>query len=249
MNALLDETPASVAEVAARAVERAKQTGVCFALIRHTTHTGAIGRYAQWIAGRGCAALLMGSHSARLSAAEAAVPRCNVLFIAIDDLSHWVGYLGRNTQTKTPNIDRLAARGVWFTRSYCAAPVCNPSRAALMSGLRPGASGVYDNSEKFQPAIPTAITLTTQFRKAGYFVCGAGKIYHSSVYRPEEWDDSLRNAGGKAAGEAGEEQPRAEHDARVAEAQRRAYARVDTIGWDGAFCRRDIGYRAIARED
>lgn len=133
--------------------------------------------------------------------AQTAPNKPNVLFIAVDDLNHWVGYLGRNRQTITPNLDRLAKRGVWFTRSYCAAPVCNPSRAALMSGLRPGASGVYDNNENFQPAIPTAITLTTQFRKAGYFVCGAGKIYHSSVYRPEEWDDALRNAGGKAARE------------------------------------------------
>ena len=123
--------------------------------------------------------------------------RPNVLFVAVDDLNHWVNYLGRNPQTLTPNIDRLARRGVWFTRSYCAAPVCNPSRAALMSGLRPGASGVYDNSENFQTAIPVAITLTTQFRKAGYFVCGAGKIYHSSVYRPEEWDDWLRLPGWK----------------------------------------------------
>jgi len=118
----------------------------------------------------------------------------NVLFVAVDDLNHWVGHLGRNPQTLTPNIDRLANRGVSFTRAYCAAPVCNPSRAALMSGLRPGTSGVYDNSENFQPAIPTDITLTTQFRKAGYFVCGAGKIYHASVYRAGEWDDWLRGA-------------------------------------------------------
>jgi arylsulfatase A-like enzyme len=120
--------------------------------------------------------------------------RPNVLFIAVDDLNHWVGYLGRNKQTLTPNIDRLAARGTWFTRSYCAAPVCNPSRAALMSGLRPGATGVYDNQENFQPAIPTDLTLTSQFRKAGYYVCGSGKIYHGSVYRSGEWDDWFRGA-------------------------------------------------------
>lgn len=77
--------------------------------------------------------------------ADAARP--NVLFIAVDDLNHWVGYLGRNRQTSTPNIDRLAARGVRFTRSYCAAPVCNPSRASLMSGLRPFSSGVYENDD------------------------------------------------------------------------------------------------------
>ena len=129
------------------------------------------------------------------TAAEPPVKRPNVLFIAVDDLNHWVGYLGRNSQTQTPNIDRLAKRGVWFTHSYCAAPVCNPSRAALMSGLRPGATGVYDNNNNFQPVIPEEITLTTQFRKAGYFVCGAGKIFHSSVYRPGEWDDWLK--GGK----------------------------------------------------
>jgi len=67
--------------------------------------------------------------------------------------------------------------------------VCNPSRAALMSGLRPGSSGVYENNHDFTKYIPTDITLTTQFRKAGYYVCGAGKIYHGSVHRPEEWDD------------------------------------------------------------
>jgi arylsulfatase A-like enzyme len=131
--------------------------------------------------------------------AETKPVRPNVLFIAVDDLNHWVGYLGRNRQTLTPNMDRLSKRGVWFTRSYCAAPVCNPSRAALMSGLRPGASGVYDNQENFQPVILTDITLTTQFRKAGYYVCGAGKIYHSSVYRPAEWDDWLKGARGTAA--------------------------------------------------
>jgi arylsulfatase A-like enzyme len=126
---------------------------------------------------------------------QAAVPaKPNILFIAIDDLNHWTGYLGRNKQVKTPNIDRLASRGVWFSRSYCAAPVCNPSRAALMSGLRPGTSGVYDNGENFAPVIPTEITLTSQFRKAGYHVSGAGKIYHGSVYRAEEWDDWLKGA-------------------------------------------------------
>src|SRR6266568_4750837 len=69
----------------------------------------------------------------------------NVLFIAIDDLRDWVHYLGYE-QVKTPNLDRLAARGVAFTHNYCAAPVCNPSRTSLMSGLRPSTTGVYNNS-------------------------------------------------------------------------------------------------------
>lgn len=119
----------------------------------------------------------------------------NVLFVAIDDLNHWVGYLGRNPQTKTPNIDRLAARGVSFTRSYCAAPVCNPSRAAVMSGLRPSTSGVYQNQNDWRTVIPEDLTLTTAFRKGGYYVCGSGKIYHDSFRRRSEWDDYLEQAG------------------------------------------------------
>ncbi len=119
----------------------------------------------------------------------------NVLFIAVDDLNHWVGHLGRNRQAKTPNIDRLAKMGVTFTRAYCAAPVCNPSRAALLSGLRPGSTGVYDNRQDWKPVIPSEQTLTTQFLNAGYNVYGAGKIYHANVHRPGEWTDYF--AGGR----------------------------------------------------
>src|SRR5688572_17857046 len=86
-----------------------------------------------------------------LLSADAAKP--NVLFIAVDDLNHWVGHLGRNPQARTPNIDRLASRGVAFTRAYCAAPVCNPSRAALMSGLRPSTSGVYENRHDWRKVV------------------------------------------------------------------------------------------------
>src|SRR3954453_15175612 len=125
--------------------------------------------------------------------------RPNVLFIAVDDLNHWVGYLGRNPQTVTPNIDRLAARGLRFTRSYCAAPVCNPSRAALMSGLRPATTGVYENGNDWRTVIPENLTLTTAFRKAGYSVLGAGKIYHEAYRRPAEWDDYLAKEGANPA--------------------------------------------------
>ncbi len=121
----------------------------------------------------------------------------NVLFIAVDDLNHWVGHLNRNPQTKTPNLDRLASMGVTFTRAYCAAPVCNPSRAALMSGLRPGSTGVYDNGQNWQPVVPESKTLTTQFLKAGYDVFGAGKIYHASVHRAGEWTDYQEERGNR----------------------------------------------------
>lgn len=124
-----------------------------------------------------------------------ASPPPNVLFLAVDDLRDWVGYLGRSPQAKTPNIDRLAARGVWFSHPYCAAPVCNPSRAALMSGLRPSTTGVYENRNDWRTVIPEALTLPTQFRKAGYFVCGSGKIYHEAYKRASEWDDYLESKG------------------------------------------------------
>src|SRR3954454_16987286 len=121
--------------------------------------------------------------------------RPNVLFIAVDDLNHWVGYLGRNAQTITPNIDRLAARGVRFTRSYCAAPVCNPSRAALMSGLRPSTTGVYENNNDWRTVIAEDLPLTTAFRKAGYKVCGGGKNHPEAYRRRAEWDVYLEDEG------------------------------------------------------
>ena len=61
----------------------------------------------------------------------------NVLFIAIDDLNDWVGFLGGHPQALTPNMDRLAERGIVFTNAHCASPACNPSRAAIFSGKMP----------------------------------------------------------------------------------------------------------------
>ncbi len=124
----------------------------------------------------------------------AAADRPNVLFIAIDDLNQWVGHLGRSPQAKTPNLDRLAASGITFTAANCAAPACNPSRAALMSGLRPSTTGVYDNGQNWMPVIPQDKTLTTQFLKAGYNVYGAGKIYHANAHRPGEWTEYHKGA-------------------------------------------------------
>ncbi|MBL9213228.1 MAG: sulfatase [Opitutaceae bacterium] len=128
-----------------------------------------------------------------LTAALPAKP--NVLFIAVDDLRDWVGYFGHNPQAKTPNYDRLARMGTSFTRAYCASPVCNPSRAALMSGLRPSTTAVYENNIDFRPLIGPEKMLTTAFRQAGYYVHGAGKIYHEAYRRPTEWDHYLEKEG------------------------------------------------------
>jgi arylsulfatase A-like enzyme len=140
-----------------------------------------------------------------LPAAAATPPaRPNVLFIAVDDLRDWVGYFGHNPQAKTPNYDRLARMGTSFTRAYCASPVCNPSRTALMSGMRASTTGVYENNVDFRPIVPPAKMLTTAFREAGYFVHGSGKIYHESYRRREEWDDYLDKERGDPRPAAGQ---------------------------------------------
>jgi len=113
--------------------------------------------------------------------------RMNVLFIAVDDLNHWVGHLGRNPQAKTPNLDRLAALGMTFTNAHCAAPVCNPSRTALLSGLRPGSSGIYDNGTSFQLAVTSEQSLVTQYRNAGYETLGMGKLWHGGLGFQDQW--------------------------------------------------------------
>jgi choline-sulfatase len=115
--------------------------------------------------------------------------RPNVLMIAIDDLNHWVGHLERNRQTKTPNIDRLASSGVTFTKAYCTAPACNPSRASLMSGQRPSTTGCYLNSQNWRPGISEDKLLNSLFHREGYRVYGCGKIYHGAADRGGNWTD------------------------------------------------------------
>lgn len=149
--------------------------------------------WAPWVVG-----FFLGLLVLPVTALAADAKKPNVLFIAVDDLNHWVGYLGRNPQTRTPNIDRLAAQGVRFTRSYCAAPVCNGSRAALMSGLRPSTTGAYSNNNDWRTVVPAEQSLTTAFRNAGYYTAAAGKIYHGSYDRHSEWHDYMKNEGGEA---------------------------------------------------
>jgi arylsulfatase A-like enzyme len=129
------------------------------------------------------------------SAEAAETSRPNVLFIAIDDLNDWTGCLGGHPDVKTPHIDRLAKRGTLFTRAYCTAPACNPSRASLMTGVRPSTSGVYHNSQDWRPPLQDAITLSSQFMAHGYDAVGAGKIFHGSFPDPRSWRDYHKEVG------------------------------------------------------
>ena len=121
-------------------------------------------------------------------ARAADVRRPNVLFLAIDDLNDWTGSFGGYPGVHTPNLDRLAAQGVVFTRAYCAAPACNPSRAALLTGIRPSTSGIYHNRQPWRPALPRAVTLPQHFMAHGYKAYGGGKIYHGAFPDPPSWD-------------------------------------------------------------
>ncbi len=104
----------------------------------------------------------------------------NVLFIAVDDLNDWIGCMKGHPQALTPNMDRLAARGVLFTNAHCAAPACNPSRAAVFSGRMPSVTGVWSNkSGSLGRLFPNARLLPAAFSQAGYQTFGSGKLLHS----------------------------------------------------------------------
>ncbi len=113
-----------------------------------------------------------------VNAQEKAPP--NVLLIAIDDLNDWIGCMGGHPQAQTPNMDRLAARGVLFNNAHCQSPVCNPSRASMMTSLYPSTTGIYFlNPDLSESPVATKNTLLPKrFQDEGYYVTGAGKLFH-----------------------------------------------------------------------
>lgn len=135
--------------------------------------------------------LFLSFASIMLIKAESIESRPNVLFIAVDDMKDWVNCLGGyEGDVYTPNIDRLAKRGMLFTNAHCVSPKCAPSRAAIMTGLKPSTTGLYENQHWWYPNFPKMVTIPVRFRQSGYLVYGSGKIFHHTAGNnpPRQWN-------------------------------------------------------------
>jgi arylsulfatase A-like enzyme len=129
--------------------------------------------------------------------------RPNVLFLISDDLNTSLGCYG-HPQVQTPNIDRLAMRGVRFDKAYCQFPLCGPSRNSMLCGLYPNSTGIHRNAQIFRQTIPSHHSLPQAFRLEGYFAGRIGKLYHYNVPKsvgtnghddPGSWELELNPAG------------------------------------------------------
>jgi iduronate 2-sulfatase len=127
----------------------------------------------------------------------------NVLFLICDDLNCDMGLYG-HPQVKTPNIDRLAKRGVRFDNAHCQFPLCGPSRASFMTGLYPDQNLVHRNGVYIRERVPNVMTISQMFRENGYFATRIGKIYHYNVPKhigtgghddPYSWNHTINPRG------------------------------------------------------
>ena len=146
-----------------------------------------------WIIG------LVLAHAGRLDAAS----KPNVLFLICDDLNCDLGCYGHK-MVRSPNIDRLAARGLRFERAYCQYPLCGPSRASFMAGLYPDQTLIRRNAIRIRERIPNILTMSQLFRRHGYTATRVGKIYHYNVPAdigtpghddPASWDHTVNPRG------------------------------------------------------
>ncbi len=163
---------------------------------------------------------------------DAGAAKPNVLMIAVDDLACTLGCYG-DPLAKTPHLDRLAASGVCFLNAYNQLPLCNPTRASLMTGRRPDQIGVYDLDRHFRDQLPDVVTIPQAFQNAGYWAGRVGKIYHYNVPAsigtdgfddPPSWNQTVNPIGRDKADE---------HLITNAEPQRKISAALSWLAADG----------------
>lgn len=124
-----------------------------------------------------------------LARADDGKKKPNVLFVIFDDLNDWEGVMKGHPQALTPNIDRLAQKGILFSNAHCAGAMCNPSRASVITGLRPTTTGVYTNHDTPIDLYKSKQTMNKHFKENGYFVAGAGKVLHKFYYEKDDWHE------------------------------------------------------------
>ncbi len=135
-------------------------------------------------------AILLVAGMAQAGGEDRGPQRPNVLFIAVDDLRPTIGAYG-DPYAKTPNIDRLARSGVTFLSAYAQQALCNPSRASLMTGLRPDSLRVWDLETDLRTTVPDVVTLPQHFMRHGYRTVQIGKIYHNTIPDSGSWNEEI----------------------------------------------------------
>src|SRR5215469_7135608 len=130
-----------------------------------------------------------------LTAQKTSSPRPNVLFLMSDDCRVELGCYGSMFQAMTPNLDALAKSGVRFDRNFCQFPLCNPSRASLLTGRNPTKTSVLGNRTDFRVAHPDWTTLPQLFKENGYVTVRAGKIYHGGIDDAKSWSETADKGG------------------------------------------------------